>query len=142
MEFVRLVHPGLHYDFERGKFTNLAFRGNPLNDGRLGVSCFGKTCADESTGSVCAHINRFYRTIATAPAVFWIFDESQLPPGSCVKQETEGGDACHHNVVGASGTAYRRVAPGWTVGELFICDGDGMRPLTADDLEAFRPSRD
>jgi hypothetical protein len=140
MEFIRVVHPGYHYDFERNRFKDLAFRPQRSSDGTSGVSCFEFPCAVSSSGSACKHICKFYSDISSDPAVFWKFDATKIPPNGRLEPKTEREDICHYNILGASGESLRKVPKQWKIADLYICDGGTERTLNEQDLEPFRPS--
>jgi hypothetical protein len=138
MVFIRVVNPDYHFDHNTGRFKDLAFRPQRGADGINGVSCFERACADQKSGSVCKHIGAFYRQIASAPAVFWAFEQSDIPEAGSIVQKTENGDECHHNISGISGEKLRKIPKSWKIEDMTICNTGGDRPLTPADLETFK----
>lgn len=134
MAFVRVINPAHHYDTTRNEFKDLAFRPQRGMDGDVGVSCFDRECAIIKSGSICAHIEKHYKLLSSNPSIYWIFDSSKLPSGSSIIQKTENGDECHHNIIGASGTALRKVPKSWQASEMCMCLDSGIRPPTVDEL--------
>lgn len=134
MRYIRLVHPK-HYDARTRKFKNLAFKNS--SDGS-GASVILEACGAAASGSICAHIRRHYPGIGGEPPVFWPFDDSVLPAGHVIEQDTsDAGDDCHHVVKGVTnGTLKRNFVDKWELSDLAICDNGTYRPLTAADVDS------
>ena len=95
MRLIRLLNIR-HYDSKRGRFTSEAFR----TFGQ-GVSVFDADCAEQSSGTICSHIAKFYASTAGDPATFWEFSKEQLPEqAQVVQEESATGDLCHHDIRG------------------------------------------
>ena len=59
------VHPG-DYDFDRGKFNDLAFKNSTAGGG---LSIFDTECAKRTSVTICAHIRIFYPLLTGEPPV-------------------------------------------------------------------------
>src|SRR6266850_2169790 len=101
MEYIRLLHHR-NFDPRKNRFNRLAFK----NYGRSG-SVIQHLCVQQNGTAVCAHIQKYYAPIAGSPAIFWLFSDSQLPPGGRFVQEpSKSGDECHYNIYGITDDQY------------------------------------
>src|SRR4051794_2108934 len=99
MAYVRLIHPR-EFDHETGRFSDLAFKKS--RDG-LGMSVFDVDCAKASSQTICAHIQRYYPHQSGDPPIFYIVEESELPPDSDILSTmSTTGDECHREIAGVS----------------------------------------
>jgi hypothetical protein len=137
MRYIHLVHLK-HYDRHTGRFNSLAFKGS--SDGS-GASIILEQCGVDDSGSICAHIQRYYAGVGGEPPVFWRFDDSALDADCRIEQvDSERGDRCHHEVKGPSRTALnkrlRKQVDSWNIEDLWICDREGGsdRPLRRSDV--------
>jgi hypothetical protein len=138
MRYLVLVNLEYHWDHRNGGgFNDMAFKstGNPL-----GASIILEHCGVDASGTICAHIDKFYPGVGGRPAVFWRFDDSQID-AACWIEQTDGGnnDDCHHEIKAGTKNALnnilRRYRKAWKINDLSICDGEnGERPLTQADI--------
>ena len=134
MAFVRLCHPK-HYEKYKQRFKSLAFK---LSSEDGGASTFDRDCGIATSGTLCAHIARFYPNVGGDPAVFRIFEPSELPNSAHFDREkSDSGDECHHNVRGVTNNQLKKVLEDWGSEGFQICDGSGQRDLTSSDIAAF-----
>jgi hypothetical protein len=100
------------YDPELRRFKSCAFTRSSSDKA---YSAFDLECANNTSGSPCQHIARFYpNTIPPlgGPVYFWTFDTAALPPPKAaspnkpasaapraVQSVSTTGDACHHGIV-------------------------------------------
>src|SRR5882724_6133027 len=101
MELVLLLHIS-QYDesLDPPRFRSSCFERS--GDG-TGISVFDRECAEETTGSICAHARAFYGEIIGEPPIFWSFDEAILPEGYSLDEvPSDTGDDCHRNIEGIS----------------------------------------
>jgi hypothetical protein len=103
------------------------------------MSVFELTCAEAASGLVCDHIRTFYKSIGGEPPVFYILEETELPPGYKIEAvRSDSGDECHRDVTGVSNGQIKKAFKDrrhWN--NFFICDGSDYRPLRQEDVDAF-----
>lgn len=129
-EVVRLLHPS-HFSERKNRYTSLAFR--PSGGG---VSVINTGCIAEKGRTICAHAEQYYsRRIRGSPTIFWRIGTAELAPGhELVQQTTDTGDECHYNIVGMSEQQCRELLHSKQVTDFEICDPNGSRKVTAEDL--------
>ena len=102
-----------------------------------GISIFDAECGVRASGSICAHIARYYPQGFEEPIIFWQFSSGEiLLPDATIEQKTsESGDACHHNITGLSRPASKKIIYGVSINYCSICEDGNIRSLTPEDLE-------
>ena len=130
-QYISLLPPE-HYDAKKGRYTRLAFK----NSAGGGVSVIAVDCALATSGSLCAHIARFYpRRLKGDPPAFWRFRAPELASGSVLAQSpSASGDMCHHDIIGMSDNDCSRLLKTRSTKHLEICDANGLRAMAASDL--------
>jgi hypothetical protein len=135
MRFVRVVNLQQHYDPRGGgRFIDLAF--GPMGDA---ASVFLQPCGVAASGSVCAHITAFYKTISGSPAAFWEFDSAQLDNRCIVTQsDSDKGDVCHYEIRAGSKTQLKKIlkiiVDSWQLADIQVCENGKTRRLQPSDL--------
>ena len=133
MGHVRLVHPR-HWERNKDRFSDLAFKSAADS----GMSVFDIACAEARSGLICAHIDAFYKNVGGDPAVFLIVEDADWPNGWSMKHaRSDSGDDCHREVEGPSDKRIKKalMRHPWT--DYLICDPNGVRALTQDDIRTF-----
>ena len=137
MAFFRPLHRK-HYDAEREGF---GFSSSAL-DLRSGepFSVVDCECARAESGTLCAHIARYYNEQSGNPQIYWPIRDADLPVQHRIEAErTPNGDECHRNLYGWPRNAVRRIFKSLTLEELIVCLPDAERPLINSDLESYPP---
>ena len=131
-EYIRVVHPR-DYDIEQGRFKSLSFK--PSTEDK-GISIFNTECGITASGSVCQHIEKYYNTLTGDPPIFWEVPTEDIPEGCSLPQsDSESGDKCHHNIIGWGEKKSKAYIKKKAFDTYLICDPNGVRPLTKEDLE-------
>lgn len=133
MEYVRLLHPK-HFDCELSQFKSLAFK-----DSGSGASVIQYPCVDATGATICQHIRRYYPNVGGEPPVFWIFDDTILPPQTKITQKrSRSGDDCHHDITGQDinrlNKSLKSLLKSKKVGDFRVCDNGQARPLRKEDV--------
>ena len=142
MEYIRLLHPR-NFDPYTNKFTSVAFR-----DGNGGASVIRRDCVDATGASLCQHVGRFYPNVGGEPPVFWIFEETRLPPDHRITpKRSRSGDDCHHDITAndtkALNKALKALLKNRLPSDFSICDRGGThRPATLQELLALKAKYD
>jgi hypothetical protein len=94
----------------------------------------------EATGSMCAHIDRFYDRFAAPAKVYWPVQLNELPTHKIEPEPTELGDHCHYNIVGLSTRQAEKYFRNQNVkaSDCKTCEGTTERDLTLSDLVTLR----
>src|ERR1043166_3215694 len=132
MELILLLHIS-QYDERLKRFRSTCFERS--GDG-TGISVFDGQCAEQTSGSICAHARAFYRKVAWEPPIFWRFDDAILPSGyhlDPVPSDTD--DNCHRNIEGFSDNRAKNFFKKLPNPLFEICDDDTPRELTKEDIE-------
>ncbi len=131
MKFIRILN-ALHYDPRKERFTSLAFK----NSTGGGISVIHQECLLAQNHTPCQHIEKYYPPpTSSRPPIFWTFDESVLPSGFGVEQQTtDSGDMCHYNLLGVSDKAARDLLIRQPLVAFQICDDNTSRPLATSDF--------
>jgi hypothetical protein len=127
----RVINPR-DFDTEKGRFSSLAFR--PSSNACISVvEC---ECAVAESGSICAHIRRFYSDQTEPPGIYWNVPPEDVP-ANCIIEETASstGDKCHRDIHGWPAKAVRKYFIQIAIEEMLICSEDGVRHLSQSDLE-------
>ena len=133
MGFFRPLHTK-HYDSERfGGFSSSALdlrSGEPF-------SVVDSRCAVDTSGSICAHIERYYDEQTGKPKVYWPIHDSDIP-STCriVPERTLNGDDCHRNIHGWGRNPARKAFKKLALEDLRVCVPEGERPATESDLKS------
>jgi hypothetical protein len=133
MELVLLLHIS-QYDEKLERFRSSCFERSEDS----GISVFVQECAEDTTGSVCAHARAFYGEVAGEPPTFWAFDEAILPEDYSLDEvPSVTGDDCHRNIEDVSNNRAKKFFKKQQAENpsFQICDGDESRPLTEEDIQ-------
>jgi hypothetical protein len=102
------------------------------------MSIFDRLCAEATSGLICAHIEHFYKSVGGETAVFYILNDNELPAGSnIIATLSDTGDECHREVTGIGNGPLKKAFKDRVPEQFFICDDDGFRPLTQEDIANF-----
>lgn len=106
------------------------------------MSVIERACGEAASGGlICEHIAAFYQGIGGEPPVFYILDAGELPSGyEIIETLSDTGDMCHREVISVSNSRLKKAFKDRAVGDFLICDGNGPRSLTSDDIRAFKSS--
>src|SRR5882672_7329792 len=97
MEYIHLLSRE-QWEPKYKRFASVAFK--PSSDGS-GISVFEKRCAENTTGSICAHIREFYPNVSEEPDIFWHVPEDFVREPVQIKPTlSDSGDKCHRDIVG------------------------------------------
>lgn len=102
MDVVRILNLD-RYDSIKGRFNSVAFK-----IGGAGFSVIDGDCANERSGTICVHVERYYQRIAGQPFAYWLLDPQalieELAPEQAYLQSSpsDTGDACHREIVGVN----------------------------------------
>jgi len=87
---------------------------------------------------ICAHLDQFYRGVGGDPAVFMEIPDDDWPDGCAIAPTLlENNDPCHREVDGVSNGQLQRYFKTRDWHEFKICDPNGVRVLTDEDVDAF-----
>src|SRR6266508_4320703 len=138
MGFFRPLHRK-HYDSERG---GCGFSSSALDlRNREPFSVVEVECAIDASGSLCAHISKYYNEQTGDPQVYWPIRDSDIPSTCRIEPETTAsGDHCHRNIHGWSRNSARGTFKRLKLDDLMVCIPEGERALTKADLENQNPS--
>jgi hypothetical protein len=91
-------------------------------------------CVENGGLSICDHIRKFYKSnVAGDPALFWIFESSDLPQSAVLDPNAfRNEDPCHDNVQNLTKSVCRKMVAAAVV---YICANDGIRVATVDDIK-------
>ena len=132
MELVLLLHIS-QYDENLARFRSTCFENS--GDG-TGISVFERQCAEETSGSICAHARAYYSSVANEPPVFWTFDEVILPNGYFLEEvPSDTGDDCHRNIEGLSDNRAKKFFKKQENPLFRICDGNDAQLLTHEGIQ-------
>lgn len=101
------------------------------------MSIFDADCALATSGSICAHIAKFYPNLTGDPAVFCMLENQDAPKDARFDETlSDTNDKCHREIDGVSNSAVKKFYHGRRSLENFsVCIGDGSyRKLQADDV--------
>jgi len=118
--YIRVINAKYHIDRRDKRLSSLAFGGK---NGAFSVFC--EQCAISTSGTVCKHIASFYERVASVPAVFCRLSRHEFPPHVSVRQVTEEGDKCHHNIESLTKKEVRSLALRYSLETLQICREGG-----------------
>ena len=77
------------------------------------------------------------------PPSYWQITEGHLKDDLVIVQETtKTGDDCHFNIVNMSDKECKTSLANSCAGDRLICDEDGPRPITHDDVIKQRRNAD
>lgn len=136
-QVIRLTHPRF-YSVEYGRFTSPAFK----NQG-VGASVVCPDCGTAKSGSLCAHIARFYSGLGGEPPVFKRLPVGALGAGARLEHsESNTGDKhCHYDIVGLKDKALKLLlGPANDLTGYEICDNGEPRALELADLARWHPT--
>jgi len=138
MQVVRLLDLR-HYDGNKRRFRDYVHRNSSKEsgtpDGKGGFSVVDLRCANERSGSICAHTERYYRAVGV-PCGLWLFDPATFEPGDSdpkhirppvlIPKPSDTGDECHRNMHNVSDGRLERVFKAeQAAGALKLCcEGD------------------
>jgi hypothetical protein len=133
MLYLRLIRPNF-WDARKKRFVRVAFRNSSAEYGG-GISVVDRQCAEEHSGTTCAHLGNFYDKFKY-PIIIWQVDSEALPAHEITPEEAaEGVDPCHRNLVGIENAAaeelFRQDQAQNQLGHFLICNGNGP-PEPAD----------
>ena len=145
MQYTRLLHP-LWWSDRDQRFSDISFKPSSEKFGG-GISVVEVPCAEASTGTVCAHLHRYYSERFNIPILFWRFDGAVFPDHTLEAVPGPKGDPCHRNIHNVtSNKAKKHFAEdfknhGWA--NFFICEGEGpARPMTQEDVPMWKLAHD
>jgi len=132
MGFLRLIH-AKHYARHKGRFSSLALKNS--SDGS-GISVIEGECAEQSSGTICAHIAERYPTVVGDPIIYWPIPNDLIPDGCVIERAAGDGDDCHYNVRGWEDHAAGNQVKALRIenNDFMVCAEDGPRHLSFDDL--------
>lgn len=126
------------WKYGQAKFIRRAF--NPADGG---ISVYDEDCVLERWGNICAHAGQ-YREATSNPAIYWLIDDTDLPPGLETPQtENEIRDSCHHDIKGldkeAASIFFDEAQK--TVGEWYVCNGMIAVRVSLPDIAKYKPDK-
>jgi hypothetical protein len=130
--FIRVIHPK-HFDYNKKRFSSLAFRNSSNN----GISVFELECTEIQGRPLCEHIHAFYpNPISGDPTIFWVISEDELPIGlDFIKHPSSSGDDCHVDIVGLNDKQARNMLISKEMSDFKIClDNGSYRSLSINDM--------
>ena len=133
MPFIRVINIKYHYSKKKKKIAGMAFRPSSTNGG---ISVFDKDCAENASGTICHHIERYYPKVAGTPIVFWEIPDESIPSLPCIVKPTDGGnrDKCHHEFFNWDYENAENTIRAVLLEDLEICTDNGVRQLQINDL--------
>ena len=130
MPLIRVLN-AIWYDHHLGRFSSLAF--NPSSNG--GISVFHKDCAIRTSGDVCSHIDRFYKSVSGEPPLFWELPEDLEKLCELDSDLSDTEDACHDDIINLKKNRARQLFKRYhKLGDIKICDDGNERSAIEKDF--------